>query len=241
MLEIGFVQRSGREQDDAGNLAAVAMGGDAQEIIAENPVEVGKALDLEIADIVRQAPRKDDAVFQDITGAGGRLGAVGKTPPAAIGTAGQIHRIEVEPGVLGGTDALTGELITGISQHDPGGQSALLEQPLGAVKICQHGIEQPGPLHQPLFQRDPFMGRNHKGDGVELPRAVHAAGVAVDIVGDSIFGDGAPGLIGTGRKPARAQAVQGSCQPLVMGTQLAIGRHHLVPDAARFGISGEEG
>ena len=217
------------------------MGGDTVKIVAENPVEVGEALDLEIPDIVRQAARENDAVFQHIPGAGRRLGAVRETPPAAIGTAGQVDRIEVEPGVLGGTDALTGELITGISQHDPGGQSALLEQPLGAVKVREDGIEQPGPLHQAFFQRDPFMGRNDKGDRVELPRAVHAAGVAVDIVGDSVFSDGTPGLIGTGSEPAGAEPVQGGCQPLVMGTQLAIGRHHLVPDAARFGIAGEKG
>lgn len=234
VLEVGFVERTGGEQDDAGAFAPDVIRGDAVEVIAEDAVEIGEALDLEIADVIRQGAGQDDAVFQDITGTGGSLGAVRKTPPTAIRPAGEVHGVKVQPGVFRGADPVAGELIAGIAQHDAWGQGPFLEQALGAVEIGQDGIEQPGALDQALFQGGPFVRGDDEGHGVEFPGPVHPAGVTVDIISDAIFRDGSPRLIRAGGQASRAEAVQRGGQMLVMGPQSAVCRDHFIPDPVGF-------
>ena len=85
------------------------------------------------------------------------------------------------------------------------------------------------------------MGGDDEGDGVEFPWAVHAAGVAVDVVGDAVFGDGAAGLVGAGGEAGGAEAVEGVGEVLVVGAEGAVWGEHFIPCAFGGGVVGEEG
>ena len=82
VLEVGFVERSGREQHDA---RMVARGGrEVQQGLAKGAEKRSQPLDLELAEQIRKSFRHDDAVFERIAGAGRRLRAVGNHPPLPV-------------------------------------------------------------------------------------------------------------------------------------------------------------
>ncbi len=74
-----------------------------------------------------------------------------------------------------------------------------------------------------------------QGDGVELPRPVHAARVAVDVVGDAVFADEVACLFPAPRQFADAEGVQ----PLNEGLPVRPhrpGGDHFVIEAGRGGV-----
>ena len=69
---------------------------------------------------------------------------------------------------------------------------AAAQQLLRAVKIGQYPVQKARPLDQAGFEFAPFGGRNQERDGIQIPRAVHAQRIAVNVVGDAVFADALP-------------------------------------------------
>lgn len=67
-----------------------------------------------------------------------------------------------------------------------GGDMALANQPLRAVKIGQHAFQQIGALNKPAFQGLPFVSADHQREVAQRPGTFHAAIIAIDAVGDAI-------------------------------------------------------
>ena len=59
----------------------------------------------------------------------------------------------------------------------------------GAVAVGENLVQQRRALDQAGFERAPFVRRDDERNRVELPRTLHAARVAIDVVGDALFVD----------------------------------------------------
>ena len=77
----------------------------------------------------------------------------------------------------------------GLPKTSAGGRWLLVHQPLLAVKIEQHGVQQGGALGDGLFNLRPFVFRNHQGDGIQRQGALIAPRIVRDVVGDAGFPD----------------------------------------------------
>ncbi len=102
MLEIGFVVGAGRHQDDQRIVAA----GQLYQPIAERLEKTGQAVNMRVAEKVRQSAGHDDAVLKRVTGTGGRLGAVGEDPPFVVGGPDEVHCEEVKIDALSRFDTV---------------------------------------------------------------------------------------------------------------------------------------
>ncbi len=98
MLEISFVEGPGRQQHDARIVAS--LGRKADEIISKGTEKRREAFDLKFAEQIRKRLRHHDAIFERVARARWRLRAVGNHPPIAAGAASQIHREQVQVGVV---------------------------------------------------------------------------------------------------------------------------------------------
>ena len=83
VFEVGLVVWAGRQQHDARRVGT--PGSERGERIAHRLEPARESRDVEAAEDLRQHAGGDDAVFQRIARAGGRLRAVGEHPPLAIG------------------------------------------------------------------------------------------------------------------------------------------------------------
>lgn len=74
-----------------------------------------------------------------------------------------------------------------MAKHQFGGQQAIGDQCLRAVKIRKHCVEQPRTLGNPCRHVLPFIRCNDVRQQVQLPRAISAFGVGIHVVGDTVF------------------------------------------------------
>lgn len=74
-----------------------------------------------------------------------------------------------------------------MAKHQFGGQQAIGDQRLRAVKVREHCVEQPCTLGNPCRHALPFIRRNDVRQQVQLPRAIGTLGVGIDVVGDTVF------------------------------------------------------
>ncbi len=106
-------------------------------------------------------------------------------------------------------------------EHQLRRQQTFLDQALRAVEVGEHGIEQTRTLGDTGRQMLPLIGSQHMGQQVQLPRAIGALGVGVNVIGHAVFLD-LPGqqrlALGQLRRGAALQVIQ---QALPVGTHRA--------------------
>ena len=81
----------------------------------------------------------------------------------------------------------------------------------------------------------PFLGRDEQGDGIELPRPVHAARVTVDIEGDAVFLDEASCLLHAAGDLRAAEGVELLREMVPSRATSAVFKNHFIVDA-RLGL-----
>ncbi|RMS28909.1 hypothetical protein ALP68_00404 [Pseudomonas ficuserectae] len=137
----------------------------------------------------RQGTRDALAIFQCITSTRRRLGAVGSHPPAPVRGTCQIDRVHMQERAFGRFYALTRPQKVVMAKYQFSGQQAIGNQRLRAVKVRQHRVEQPCTLGNTCRHVLPLIGRNDVRQQVQLPWAVRAFGVGVNVIGDTVFLD----------------------------------------------------
>ena len=154
VLEIGFVHRPGRQQADAGVVAAV----EREQFGLQRLKERRHALDARGAIDVGNGARQREPVLDRVAGAGRRLRAIAEHPPASVGAAADIDRIEAQMRAAGRRDADQRPQEFRIAGDQGRRQPAVARQRAGPVGIRQHRFEQFGALDQAGFQLPPFAG-----------------------------------------------------------------------------------
>ena len=187
MLEITFVEPPRRQQHHQRRL--VGAGGQSAHGVLHGAKKAGHVLDFQVAVQLGKGPQQAHAVFQRIACAGGRLGPVGGDPPASIGRARQVRRIQVQERALRRLHALARPQVVVVPEDQLGGQQPLGNQRLRAIDIGQHGVEQACPLGDTRRDLAPFVGRNDVRQQVQFPRPIGPLGVGIDVVGDAVFLD----------------------------------------------------
>ncbi len=100
--------------------------------------------------------RQREPVLERVAGAGGRLRAVAEHPPAAVGAAPEIDRVEAQMRAARRRDADQRPQEFRIAGDQRGGQAALGHQPGGPVDVGEHGLEQLGALDEAGLEPLPF-------------------------------------------------------------------------------------
>ncbi len=152
VFEIGFAERAGGKQPDAG-LVAVGAG---TQTIAERFEKRRQPLDIHRFVERREGARQHQPVFKGIARARGRLRAVAEHPPAPVRTAADIGRIDVEVSATGRLDAAHRTQIFGTTCDRRGRDRALRDQPAIAVEVAQHQLQQLCPLDDTFAQLLPL-------------------------------------------------------------------------------------
>ncbi|MNX57721.1 hypothetical protein D3C86_885440 [compost metagenome] len=118
MFEIAFVETSRCQQHHQRHFFITRrLSGKSFLKRAEEACEM---LHLQVAVQLGKGPGHDGAVFQCIARTGRRLSAVRRDPPAAIGSARQIHRIQMQKSPVRRIDALTGPEEIVVAEHQFG-------------------------------------------------------------------------------------------------------------------------
>jgi hypothetical protein len=68
-------------------------------------------------------------------------------------------------------DADASAHVSRVSEHQLRWQQALGEQAARPVKVGEHGVQQPRPLHQSSFEHLPIGRGDHQRQGVQTPEA----------------------------------------------------------------------
>ena len=142
VFEIGFVERPGGEEDDAGGFVVVR--GEGCEGVADGAEERGEALHAAVAENVGHGAGDDEAVFQCVAGAGGGLRAISDDAEAAVGGAADVGGIEVQPSAVGNVHAMKRAEVTAVAEDELGRDEAVAEKLLRAVEIGKKVIEKAG-------------------------------------------------------------------------------------------------
>ena len=113
----------------------------------------------------RHHPRGDPAAGHRVAGSCGGLVAVGDHLPGAVGSTPEVGGSEDQPALGGGAgaDRLVDEprvAVDHLRGHDP-----FVQQPLLAVEVGEHPVEQQGPLGEPGLDRGPLAAGMTTGIG----------------------------------------------------------------------------
>ena len=181
VFEIGLAEGARRQQSDP---RLVAIGAGAQRL-AERLEERRHALDIHRLVEVGKGARQHQAVFQRIARARRRLGAVVQHPPAAIGAAADIGRIEVKMAAAGRFDAADRAQIFVAAGNRGRRHRAIGDQPALAIEIAQHHFEQLGALRDARGQLLPIGLIDDERQMAERPHPV--GGLAGRAIGDAGF------------------------------------------------------
>lgn len=226
VFEVGFVVRAGGEDD-----GAAFAGGQGEQAIAPILEEAAELADGAVVENVGECAGADEAIFERVAGAGGRLGAIGNDPPLAIGRAGEVDGVAVEPDLAGHIDAVAGPEKARVGEDEFRRQGAVLQQLLFAVDIAEDPVEQVGALRDAGFDLVPLFFADHHGQRIHGPGALAAFGVAIDVVGDAVGLDeqlaAAPAAIELGA----AHAGDGGGEFAPMAARKAGGLEGLIPVA----------
>ncbi len=116
------------------------------------------------------------------------------------------------------------------------GKEAFVQEALRAVEIGEDEVEEAGALGEAGLERGPIVGIEDEGDGVEIPGAVHAGGVAVDVVGDAVVVDELAGGVPAASEFAGAEVVEEIDEHLPVAANGTVG---LLPFRQRRGRAGK--
>ena len=146
-------------------------------------------LDAEITVERRKGTRHHQPVFQRITGARRRLCAIRHHPPATVGGAHQISRINMQMYAAGHLHTVGGPQKPALTKDQRRRYETVLEQRLLAIQIAEHAVKQSRALHDARFERLPFFGRDDQRQDVEIPRPVVPHRVSVNVVSHTAVAD----------------------------------------------------
>ena len=236
VLEIGFAQRSRRQQADV----RVVLAGEGGELGLEGLKERGDAFDARGAIDFGDGARQRQPVLDRVAGAGGRLGAVAEHPPASVGAAPDIDGIKAQMRAAGRRDADQRTQKFRIAGDQRGGQAAIAIEPRRAVSIGEDRFEKLGALDQPGFQILPFGRLDDERHMTERPRPLDAGGIFVDAIENAGAaqiavggGEAAIDLVGAERR-------QHGEERLPVRAHAAVAIHHLVENAGQRPVTGDE-
>ena len=179
VFEIGLAEGARRQQPDP---RLVTVGAGAQRL-AECLEERRHALDIHRLVEVGKGARQHQAIFQRVAGTRRRLGAVVQHPPAPIGAAADIGRIEVKMAAAGRFDAANRAQIFVAAGNRGRRHRAVGDQPALAIEIAQHHFEQLGALGDARGQLLPFGLVDDERQMAERPHPV--GGLAGRAIGDA--------------------------------------------------------
>lgn len=103
---------------------------------------------------------------------------IGHDLPVALGGAGQIDGVEVQPDIAGHRDAKTRTQEVGIGEDQLRRQLAGGGQLLGPISIAQNPAEQTRPLGNGLIPPAPLVFREYERNRIKRPEAIRAPGIA---------------------------------------------------------------
>src|SRR5947207_918682 len=78
---------------------------------------------------------------------------------------------------------------TGVAQDELRREIPACEQRLGAIQVSEDQVQELRPLGQSSLDERSVGRRDQEWQRIELPGPLHPLGVAVDIVGDTVFTD----------------------------------------------------
>ena len=179
LLEIGFVERTRRQQADA-RIRSLRHRHEAQ---TESLEERREPLDIHVAVKRRKSARQDQAIGQRIAGARWRLGAIAENPPAPVRAPADVGSVNMQEFIARRLHADQGMQKVGAAGDRGRRQIARSDQLALAINIGEDPLHQLHALLDPLCDLTPFAGvyeQRHMGQ-----RPGPFARVAVDAVGDA--------------------------------------------------------
>ncbi len=124
--------------------------------LAQRLKERRQGVDAHRAERVGKHARHDRAVLERVADAGRRLRPRADDAPAAVGTARQIERDEVQKDAVGRRDAVALAQKSGMPEDQRRRQQPLAQQRLRAVEVGGHRVQQPRPLPETSRPADPI-------------------------------------------------------------------------------------
>ena len=98
------------------------------------------------------------------------LRPVGVDHEAAVGAAADVAAVQEQLVSARHLDAAGGPEVTRVGEQQLSRQDTAGQRDARAIKVGQHGVEQPGALQQTGFQRVPIRRGDHQRQRVEAPR-----------------------------------------------------------------------
>ncbi len=188
MFERALVSRPGREQQHA-ELGPVARRGEALDDATQLGEKRRDAFHVVLAKQIGKRAPHDEAILERVARARRRLRPIGidREPAGCIAT--DVDRIEVEPLASHRFPAMARAKKVRMTEDDLRGQKTLAQEPLLAVAVGDHRVEQTRALAQPHAEALPLRALDDERDGVELPGAIGPFRNAEDVERHLLFGD----------------------------------------------------
>ncbi len=184
VLEVALVETPGSQHHHQWRLAAGRRL--AGQGVLQGTKEGGQVLHTKVTVQFGKGPRDDLPVLQGEAGTGRCLGAIGNYPPPTVRRAGQVHGIQVQIGAVGRLHALARPQKTVLPEHQLRRQQPFGQQVLRPVKVGQHLVEQAGALRHACGNALPFGRGQQIGQQVQLPGAIGAFRIGINVVGDAV-------------------------------------------------------
>src|SRR5688572_4607086 len=117
----------------------------------------------------RKCSRTDESVLQCVSHPRRNLRPIRNDPPSTIRRARQIRGIRVQMNAPKRRDPHAWTKETGTGKKKFGGQKPIAKQPLRAIKIHQHRIQERGALSYSAFNSGPFRTIDNERNGIHRP------------------------------------------------------------------------
>ncbi len=236
VLEIGFVHRARRQQRDAGVVAAV----EREQFGLQRLKKRRNTLDTRGPINIGNGARQGEPVFDRIAGAGRRLRPIVQHPPASVGTASDIDRIETQMRAARRFDADQWPQEFRIAGNQCCRQPAVTRERAGPIAIFQHRFEQFGALNKAGLQLPPFAGFDEQRDMAQRPRPFDAGRILVDAIKHAGITQVAVGGGEAAIDLIAAERGKHAEERLPMRAHPAVAIHHLVENAGERPVARDE-
>ena len=184
---------------------------------------------MEVGEQVREGAGEHHPVLQGVAEAGRRLRPVGQHPPAPVGAAPDIRRVDRQPAPARRRDAVDGPQVFRAARHHARGQEPLRDEPARPVDVGDDALHQAGALDDAGGQLRPVGGIDDERQRAQRPGML--APVAVDPVGDSRVADVALGREEAGGDLAVVEPGEPFEKARPAAAQLSARIDHLVGEA----------
>ena len=236
MLEIGIIHRPRREQADAGIVLAIQ----SRQRGLEGLEKGCQALDPDGAIDFRDGALQSEPALEHEARARGRLGAVAQHPPAAVGAASDIDRIEPQMRAARRRHTDQRPQKFGIAGDQHGGQQAVAHDRARPIGVLEHQLEQLRALDEPALELGPFGRIDDERQMAERPRPLGAGRIPVDAVEHAGIVQVAVRNSEASIDLIAAERLQHRQERPPMGTDLAVPIDHLIEDAGKRPVARQQ-